>query len=36
MGGGGRWEAGSGLNSPLGPFELAMSPRSAIHRPKHA
>ena len=32
----GGWEAGGGLNSPLGLFRLAMSPRSANHRPKHA
>ena len=32
----GGWEAGGGLNSPLGLFRLAMSPRSASHRPKHA
>ena len=36
MGGGGGWEAGGGLNLPLGLFGLAMSPRSASHRPKHA
>ena len=42
MGGRGRggwrggWEAGGRLNHPLGPFGLAMSPRSASHRPKHA
>ena len=35
-GGGGRWEAGGELNPPLGLFGLAMSPRSASHRPKHA
>ena len=36
----GRWrgwgKAGGGLNLPLGPFGLAMGPRSASHRPKHA
>ena len=36
MGGGGRWEAGGGLNHPLGLFGLAMGCRSASHRPKHA
>ena len=36
VGGGGWWEAGGGLNLPLGPFGLAMGPRSARHRPKHA
>ena len=36
MGGGGGWDAGGGLNPPLGLFGLAMSPRSASHRPKHA
>ena len=35
-GGGGEWEAGGGLNPLLGLFGLAMSPRSASHRPKHA
>ena len=35
-GGGGCVEAGGGLNHPLGPFGLAMSPRRASHRPKHA
>ena len=35
-GGGGGWEAGGWLNPPLGLFGLAMSPRSANHRPKHA
>ena len=34
--GGGEWEARGGLNPPLGPFGLAMGPRSANHRPKHA
>ena len=41
MGGGGAgvgcgWEAGGGLNHPLGLFGLVMSPRRASHRPKHA
>ena len=36
MGGGGGWEARGGLKLPLGPFGLAMGPRSASHRPKHA
>ena len=35
-GGKGGWEARGGLNPPLGLFRLAMSPRSASHRPKHA
>ena len=35
-GGGGGWEAGGRLNHPLGLFGLAMSPRSASHRPKYA
>ena len=35
-GGGGGWKAGGGLYAPLGLFGLAMSPRSASHRPKHA
>ena len=35
-GGGNGWEAGGRLNLPLGLFELAMSPRSASHSPKHA
>ena len=35
-GGGGGWETRSGLNLPLGLFELAMGPRSASHKPKHA
>ena len=34
-GGEGEWEAGGELNLPLGPLGLAMSPRSASHRPKH-
>ena len=32
-GGGGGWEAGGGLHRPIGLFEVAMSPRSASHRP---
>ena len=36
MGGGGGWEVAGGLNPPLGLPGLAMSPRSASHRPKHA
>ena len=35
-GGRSRWEAGGGLNFPLGLFGLAMGPRSASHRPKRA
>ena len=35
MGGLGRWADGGGLNLALGLFGLAMSPRSASHRPKH-
>ena len=35
-GGGGEWEAGGGLNPPLGLFGVAMSPRSASNRFKHA
>ena len=31
--GGGGWAAGGGLNPLLGVFGLAMSPRSANHRP---
>ena len=34
--GGGGWEAGDGLNPLLGLFGLAMSLKSASHRPKHA
>ena len=34
MGGGG-WEAGGGPHRPTGPFGVAMSRRSAIHRPRH-
>ena len=36
VGGGGGWEARGGLSHLLGLFGLAMSPRSASHRPKHA
>ena len=32
-GGGGGWEAGGGLHRPIGLFGVAMSPRSASHRP---
>ena len=32
----GGWEARGGLNHALGLFGLAMSPRSASHRPQHA
>ena len=35
VGGGGGWEAGGGLNRPTGLFGVAMSPRSASHRPRH-
>ena len=40
MGGGGGlewggWEAGGGLHRPIGLFGVAMSPRSASHRPRH-
>ena len=36
MGGGwGGWEAGGGLHRPTGLFGVAMSPRSASHRPRH-
>ena len=35
MDGGGGWEAGGGLHRPNGPFGVAMSPRSASHRPRH-
>ena len=34
VGGGGRWEAGGGLYLPNGLFGVAMSPRSASHRPR--
>ena len=36
VGGGGRWEARGRVNPPLGMFGLAMGPRSAHYRPKHA
>ena len=32
----GGWEAEGGLNLSLGLFRLAMGPRSASHRLKHA
>ena len=32
---GGGWEAGGGLHRPTGLFGVAMSPRSASHRPRH-
>ena len=35
VGGGGGWEAGGGLHLPTGLFGVAMSPRSASHRPRH-
>ena len=34
-GGGGGWEAGGGLDRPTGLFGVAMSQRSASHRPRH-
>ena len=34
MGGFGEWESGGGLNLPIGLFGVAMSPRSASHRPR--
>ena len=34
-GGWGGWEAGGGLHHPTGLFGVAMSPRSASHRPRH-
>ena len=34
MGGGGGWEAGSGLYPPIGLFGVVMSPRSVSHRPR--
>ena len=34
MGGVGEWEAGGGLYFPIGMFGVAMSPRSASHRPR--
>ena len=36
VGGGGEWEAGDRLNLLLELFGLAVGPRSASHRPKHA
>ena len=35
VGEGGGWEAGGGLYLPIGLFGVAMSPRSASHRPRH-
>ena len=35
VGGWGGWEAGGGLHHPTGLFGVAMSPRSASHRPRH-
>ena len=35
MGGGGEWATRGELNLMLGLFGLAISPRSASHRPKH-
>ena len=35
VGGGDGWEAGGGLHRPTGLFGVAMSPRSASHRPRH-
>ena len=34
MGGGGGWEAGGRLYNPIGLFGVAMSLRSASHRPR--
>ena len=34
VGGGGVWEAGGGLNLPIGLFGVGMCPRSASHRPR--
>ena len=34
VGGGVGWEAGGGLHHPIGPFGVAMSPRSVSHRPR--
>ena len=34
MGGGGGWEVGGRVNLPIGLFGVAMSPRSASHRPR--
>ena len=36
VGGGEGWKARGGLYPPLGLFGIAMSPRSASYRPKHA
>ena len=36
VGGGGGWAAGGRLDPLSGLFGLAMSPRSASNRPKHA
>ena len=36
VGGRSEWEAGGGLNPPLGLFGLAMGPESASYRSKHA
>ena len=33
VGGGGRWEAGGGLNPPTGLFGVPMCPISASHSP---
>ena len=35
VGGGGGWEAGGGPHRPTGPLGVAMSPKSASHRPRH-
>ena len=35
VGGGDVWEAGGRLHCPIGLFGVAMSPRSASHRPRH-
>ena len=35
VGGGGGWEARGVLYRPTGLFGVAMSPRSASHRPRH-
>ena len=35
VGGGGGWETGGGPHRPTGLFGVAMSPRSASHRPRH-
>ena len=34
VGGFARWEAGGGLNPPIGLFGVAMCPRNASHRPR--